>query len=146
MPLGVRRILGWCHDDYRFPNQPTAWTRIAPEAITLDCRRVAWRTTLEELLLFPDNARAVAATGSLGNIPLMVLSHYPAVGAGFPPAEAAKAERAWTEMQEELRNLSSTGTRIVAIGSGHYVEVYRPDLVIQAIRQAVDTTNMRPRC
>jgi hypothetical protein len=66
-----------------------------------------------------------------------VLSHDPQVGTGFPPADAAKAERAWTEMQEELRGLSSKSKRIIAKGSGHYVEIYRPDLVIAAVREIV---------
>jgi len=40
-------------------------------------------------------------------------------------------------MQEELRSLSTRSKRIVAKGSGHYVEVYRPDLVITAIQEIV---------
>jgi pimeloyl-ACP methyl ester carboxylesterase len=137
MPFGVPRLLGWCHDDYTFPNQPAAWARIAPEAIALDCRQLTWRTVVAEESQFRENGRAVAATGSLGNLPLVVLSHDPEVGAGFPPADAASAEHAWTEMQEELRALSSRSKRIVAKGSGHYIEVYRPELVIQAIREIV---------
>jgi pimeloyl-ACP methyl ester carboxylesterase len=137
MPLGVPRILGWCRDDYTFPNQPADWARIAPEAIALDCRLLSWRTELAELREFRDNGRMVAATSPLGDIPVVVLSHDPQVGIGFSPADVAKAERAWTEMQEELRGLSSKSKRIVAKGSGHYVEIYRPDLVIAAVREIV---------
>ncbi|MCU1298806.1 MAG: alpha/beta hydrolase fold protein [Acidobacteriaceae bacterium] len=137
MPLGVPRILGWCRDDYTFPNQPLAWTRIAPEAIALDCQPLTWHTLLAEELEFRENSRAVAATGTLGDKPLVVLSHDPEVGSGFPPAEAPSAERAWTDMQEELRHLSSRSKRIVAKSSGHYIEVYRPELVINAVRDIV---------
>jgi pimeloyl-ACP methyl ester carboxylesterase len=137
MPFGVPRLLGWCRDDYTFPDQPAAWARIAPEAIALDCRQLAWRTVIAEESQFRENGRAVAATGSLGNIPLVVLSHDPKVGAGFPPADAASAELAWTEMQEELRALSSRSKRIVAKRSGHYIEAYRPELVVQAIQEVV---------
>src|SRR4030088_1648796 len=98
MPLGVPRILGWCRDDYTFPNQPVAWTRIAPEAIALDCKLLSWRTELAELTEFRSNGRIVAATGPFGDIPITVLSHDPQLGAGFPPADAPKAEREWTEM------------------------------------------------
>lgn len=137
MPLGLPRILGWCHDDYTFRNQPTAWAQFAPEAIALDCRWLCWRTELAELREFRDNGRMAAATGPFGDIPLVVLSHDPQVGAGFLPADAPQAERAWTEMQEELRGLSSRSKRIVAKGSGHYVEVYRPELVIAAVQEIV---------
>jgi hypothetical protein len=61
----------------------------------------------------------------------------PQVGSGFPPADAPKAQRVWTEMQEELRGLSSKSKRIVASGSGHYVEVYRPELVIAAVHEII---------
>ena len=137
MPLGLPRILGWCRDDYTFPKQPAAWARIAPEAIALDCRLSAWRTELAELKEFRNNSRLVAATGPVGDIPLVVLSHDPQFGAGFPPAVAAQAEAAWSEMQDELRTLSSRSIRIIAKGSGHYVEVYRPELVIEAVREIV---------
>jgi hypothetical protein len=40
-------------------------------------------------------------------------------------------------MQEELRHLSSRSKRIVAKSSGHYIEVYRPELVINAVRDIV---------
>jgi len=137
MPLGIPRILGWCHDDYTFPNQPAAWTRIAPEAVALDCRRSSWHTELAELGEFRSNSVLVAATGPFGDIPIVVLSHDPKYGAGFPPAVAAQAERAWTAMQEDLLKLSSRSERVVARGSGHYVEIYRPELVVDAVQEIV---------
>lgn len=60
MPLGVPRILGWCRDDYTFPDQPTAWAtawaRFAPEAIALDCRLRSWRTQWAESREFAGKA------------------------------------------------------------------------------------------
>jgi len=56
----------------------------------------------------------------------------------FPPAEAVKAERAWAEMQEELRGLSSRNKRIVANGSRHYLQIYRPELVVAAVHDIVN--------
>ena len=137
MPLGLPRILQWCRDDYTFPNQPAAWVQYAPEAIALDCRVQPWRTELAELEQFRANGRMVAATGPFGNIPIVVLSHDPEVGTGFPPADAPQVESAWNEMQDELRSLSNRSKRIVARGSGHYVEVYRPELVVGAVREIV---------
>jgi pimeloyl-ACP methyl ester carboxylesterase len=32
-------------------------------------------------------------------------------------------------MQEDLKSLSAHSRRIIAKGSGHYVQVYRPDLL-----------------
>jgi hypothetical protein len=41
-------------------------------------------------------------------------------------------------MQEELSQLSVSGTRIVAKGSGHYIQDDRPDVVIQAVHEMVE--------
>ena len=41
-------------------------------------------------------------------------------------------------MQEELRSLSSRSKGIVARGSYHYVQIYRPELVVAAIHEVVD--------
>ena len=41
---------------------------------------------------------------------------------------------AWEQMQEELSHLSTRGKRVVAKNSGHYIQLDRPELVIDAIR------------
>ena len=41
-------------------------------------------------------------------------------------------------MQEELARLSTNGSRVVAIGSTHYVQIDRGDVVIAAIRRVLD--------
>ena len=136
--LGLGRLLGWCRDDYTFPNVGAAWQKIAPEAIAVDCRTAAFRATRDEELAFRLSTREAGASGSLGALPLVVLSHDPHVGIGFPPAEAAQGEAAWNQMQEELRGLSTNSRRVIARGSSHYVESYRPELVITAIREVDD--------
>jgi pimeloyl-ACP methyl ester carboxylesterase len=139
-PIGLPRLLHWCRDDYAFPHAPPEWDRYQPIASALECREANWRATRAEEVSFHESGREVATATMLGNIPLVVLSHDPVMGAGFPPAIAPQAEALWNEMQEELRALSTNGKRIIAKTSGHYVEVHRPDLVIQGIRDVVDSS------
>ena len=40
--------------------------------------------------------------------------------------------------REELRGLSTRGTRLVVKGSGHFIQQDRPDVVIKAIHEIVD--------
>jgi len=143
-PFGGPRLLHWCRNDYTFPNAPSAWDQFAPAAIALDCKETTWRAARAEEASFRESGREVAKATSLGNLPLIVLSHDPDLGAGFPPAIASQAEAAWSEMQEELRTLSSNGKRIIAKRSSHYVEVYRPELVIGAIREIVKSSPSSP--
>jgi pimeloyl-ACP methyl ester carboxylesterase len=77
-------------------------------------------------------------TGPFGNLPILVLSDDPekmvagaeAEGAGrITPDVAKKFAATWQGMQEDLKHLSTHGRRIIAKGSGHYVELDRADLV-----------------
>jgi pimeloyl-ACP methyl ester carboxylesterase len=136
--FGFGRVLGWCRDDYTFPEAGEAWQRVAPEAIALDCRIATFRATRDEALAFRESAREAGSAGTLGPLPLVVLSHDPRVGIGFLPETAAQAEPAWNQMQEELRVLSTNSHRVIAAGSRHYVESYRPELVVAAIREVYD--------
>ena len=136
-PLGLQRLEGWCRDDYTFPDAPLAWRQAAPEAMALDCRTSAFRATRDEFLAFRESGRQVAAVTTLHALPLIVLSHDPQVGSGYPSTMDPEAEKQWSAMQEELRALSTNSKRVIARTSRHYVESYRPELVIQAIREVM---------
>lgn len=138
--LGLGRLLGWCRDDYTFPGVSQAWQRIAPEAIALDCRTAAFRASLSEGQAFRSSTQEARSTSTLGSMPLVVLSHDPMVGSGFPAVPNVQLEKAWNQMQEKLRGLSTNSRRVIAIGSRHYVECYRAELVIAAIREVCDAS------
>lgn len=80
-----------------------------------------------------------APTGALGDMPLAVLSHDPERQQPDLPADLEKPTNdAWEKMQEELVHLSTRGTQTIAKNSGHYIQLDRPDVVIDAIRNVVD--------
>ena len=139
VPIGVPRIMGWCRDNFTFPNQPRAWDRFAPEAAAQYCRLQSWRA--EQAQVTDEDGSLAATTGPFGDMPLVVISHDPQVndfGGFFSPADLVKAERAWMEMQDELKALSSRKQRIVAKGSPHWIQIYRPELVAAAVQEIVN--------
>jgi hypothetical protein len=72
-------------------------------------------------------------------MPLVVLSHDPNKPSADLPADIAKPTNdAWERMQEELAHLSTRGTQTVAKNSAHYIQIDRPDVVIEAIRDVVE--------
>jgi hypothetical protein len=72
----------------------------------------------------------VHATGSFGDMPLTVVSH--------PVGKSAKGmESAWDEAQKELTHLSVDSSQVMATGSGHNIQLDRPDLVVSAILRIV---------
>ncbi len=85
------------------------------------------------------SARQVAATGDLRDLPLVVLT---AARPHLPPCVSQPLVEAeaqlWRTLQEELTQLSTRSTHIIAEKSSHYIQNDQPDLVIAAIRQILD--------
>lgn len=124
-PLGVPRLIGLCDQD---PVQRAA-----------ECNFHSAREGVAELKSFAESAAQTAATGSLGDLPLAVLSHDPDKPSADIPADLAKpTNEAWEKMQEELAHLSTRGTHEIAKNSSHYIQIDRPDLVIDAVRSVVE--------
>jgi pimeloyl-ACP methyl ester carboxylesterase len=99
-----------------------------------------------EFFDLPTSAAQVRATGSLGHIPLIVLTagnhHYPA-------AVAVREEAAWRGMQEELAGLSSDSVHVLIPHSGHGIQDDAPRPVIFAVREVVAAARARhnlPSC
>jgi len=131
MTFGVPRLLGFCGHD--------AAIRAA------ECTFQSAREGVAELKTFSESAAQTATTGSLGDLPLAVLSHDPDNPQSDLPADLVKPTNdAWEQMQEELSHLSTRGTHTIAKNSSHYIQIDRPDLVIDAIRKVVDEARKLP--
>ncbi|MGA9508901.1 MAG: alpha/beta hydrolase [Candidatus Sulfotelmatobacter sp.] len=125
MPFGIPRLLGFCGND--------AQVRAA------DCNFHSYREGLTVLKTFPESAAQAATAGSLGDLPLAVLSHDPNVPVPEIPADLVKPMNvAWEEMQDELTHLSTRDTRTIAKNSSHYIQLDRPEVVVEAVRNVVD--------
>ncbi len=104
-----------------------------------ECNFHSAREAVAELKAISTSAAQTAATGSLGDIPVVVLSHDPNTPQPDLPEDLVKPTNdAWEKMQEELAHLSTRGTQVIAKNSGHYVQLDRPDLVVETVRNVVD--------
>jgi hypothetical protein len=125
MPLGIPRLLGLSEND--------SVTRAA------DCSWPSAREQVAEINAFPASAAETARTGSLADLAQAVLSHDPdKPSSDLPPDLAKPTNEAWEKMQEELAHLSTRGTQTVAKNSAHYIQIDRPDVVIDAVRNIVE--------
>ena len=92
-----------------------------------------------ELKGFAQSGAQAASAGPLGDMPLAVLSHDPDKPSADLPADLAKpTNEAWEKMQEEMAHLSTRGTQAIAKNSSHYIQIDRPDVVIDAIHNIVE--------
>ncbi len=125
MPVGLPRFLGFCSGD--------AAVRAA------ECNFRSTREAVAELKSISESAAQAAATGSLADLPLVVLSQDPDTPQPDLPEDVEKpTSDAWQQMQQELADLSTRGRRVVVKKSGHYIQLDRPEAVIEAVRQVVD--------
>lgn len=131
MPFGIPRLLGLCDE-----NAPIR---------AAECNFHTAREGVAEMKLFRMSAAQAAASGSLGNLPLIVLSHDPnKPSTELPPDLVKPTNEAWEKMQEEMAHLSTRGTQSIAKNSGHYIQLDRPDVVIDAVRSVVDQARHSP--
>jgi len=131
MPIGIPRLLGLCDDD--------------PRARAAECNFHTAREGVAEMRSFRQSAAQAAASGSLGDLPLVVLSHDPdQPSADLPPDLAKPTNEAWEKMQEDLARLSTRGTQEIVKNSSHYIQIDRPDVVVDAVRTVVERARTAP--
>jgi pimeloyl-ACP methyl ester carboxylesterase len=126
MPFGIPRLLGWCG---RWYGSAVGGREAALRSY--DCTVRQKDGTLAEMAGFDNTLAELRATGSLGDLPLIVISQ-------APTSPGAKRFLAfWYPLQDELTRLSSRAARVYAQGSGHMIALDRPGVVIAAIRDVV---------
>jgi len=77
------------------------------------------------------------------NIPLIVIASGNDMGFSQDPANNAEANAIFRTLQQEIARESANGTYRVAPDTTHYVQLDRPDIVIDAIRSVVDAARSR---
>jgi pimeloyl-ACP methyl ester carboxylesterase len=88
---------------------------------------------------YPTLPRRLFEAGSLGNMPLVVLTSPVKERADdLPRGLSAKFDEIWVELQKEWAQISSHSTHVMADKSGHFIQHDQPDLVIDAILQVVE--------
>lgn len=110
------------------------------------CEASRIETMIAELEALEDTQAQVrsARAASLGDLPLVVLSHgQPARVSGMPDKVNRQYECAWQGMHVEIAGMSNQGSRIVAEKSGHMIHHEHPELVVGAIRWVVEQVRER---
>lgn len=113
-------------------------------------------STLDDPSSNPEGLRIEASSeeareaGSLGSMPLVVLSHGLRRGSRvLPPGVARRFDSIDRELQRELAKLSSNSVHAIAAESGPIIPREQPELVAEAIRRAVGAARngeMLPPC
>jgi len=106
------------------------------------CRPKYARSGLAEWDEFWHSADQAAEARCCANIPVVIVSRDPAWrNPTWDPQRDARhiaAQPIWNKLQESLKALSPQSRRILARGSGHHVNIERPDVLVAAIWQVVN--------
>jgi pimeloyl-ACP methyl ester carboxylesterase len=89
-------------------------------------------STIAEYHAFPIGTDQIRAAGSFGTYPVRVLT------ATDHPVSKAR-ERLWETMLGELAAEASAGEQVIVRGAGHYIQLDRPDVVVDAILETLTT-------
>ncbi|HEY5054596.1 MAG TPA: alpha/beta hydrolase [Acidobacteriaceae bacterium] len=120
MPFGIPRILGWCG---------TGTPKMMPKLKTVECDMSWIKETIAEChSMWNESAAQAGSVRSLGNMPLIVISEDSTKNVKEFLPEFEKG-------QEALAHLSTSRSRVIAIGSGHQIQKERPDLVSSSVQK-----------
>jgi pimeloyl-ACP methyl ester carboxylesterase len=100
-------------------------------------------TSIAETEAFENNLEQVAAANimSYEDLPLVVISNGQWKPLDeIPGISGNKNQQAWQKMQFELLTLSSDSKQVIAEQSQHFIQLQQPDLVIEAIREVVESS------
>jgi pimeloyl-ACP methyl ester carboxylesterase len=119
--LGIPRVLGECSQSL------AGFDARASKLQNEDLCREPFTAIAAEIRSIDQSGEETVHTGPYGALPVLIFSQDPAkTAADSQPADIVQA---WNSMQEDLKKLSTRSRRIVARGSGHYVQLVRADLI-----------------
>ena len=121
------------------------------KSIYLDLQPKYSEARAGEFAALAESANETRASGTLGNMPLIVLtagklhvddSHLPP---GITRKDVEDFHKQWVEdLQVREMHLSTRGKQIVVPDAGHQIHLDRPDVVIGAIREVYADVNTSP--
>jgi pimeloyl-ACP methyl ester carboxylesterase len=148
--LYPQEVVGMVMIDPSHPDQPERWLALLPAESADDLSalkdfrtdmKVGWPDPNEypnpENMDMRTSAAETLACGSLGDIPLVVLSAAQPNYGGLPGDLEQARRQELNVMHKELSQLSSNGTFVLAEKSGHRIHEDEPQLVIDAILKVV---------
>ena len=128
MPFGLPRWRGWCG---------SGPPEIAGMKRAIGCRAQVYATHYRQWAAFPESADEVRGLGTLGDLPLVVISRDPGRPSTPEDPTSSQREQHWQKLQQRLVGLSSQATHVIAEGSGHSIPVERPEVITDAVRSLV---------
>jgi pimeloyl-ACP methyl ester carboxylesterase len=133
--IGLSRpFIAWAPEKM-IPAAAVPLYRARPGSYAIVFQAKLWHASYAEAQMMDTSDAEVAAIGSLGDLPLIVLRHGKSMFGSLPPADAAAMEQQWQAFQEEMAGQSTSSRIVVAANSGHAIQVEQPAVIVEAVQQ-----------
>jgi pimeloyl-ACP methyl ester carboxylesterase len=133
LSAGVPRLSGMC--SWGAPGVDIHTRKLQGEA---NCR-VHFSAISAEMKNIDRSSQEAVQSASYSGLPILIISHDPTKQRSSHPTEQdVNAQNAWSQMQEDLKKLSTRSRRIIARGSGHNIMFDRPDLINKEVPWFID--------
>ncbi|HFU74783.1 MAG TPA: alpha/beta hydrolase [Arcobacter sp.] len=109
-----------------FSSQNTYPNTSKADAINIKMQGMIFKgidTIVEEMNSFDTVAKEVEAIDSFEDIPLTVIS------------AVSDDDKIWVDLQKDLLNLSTNAKHVMTQESGHYIQLEKPELVVEEIKK-----------
>lgn len=130
----------------RKPNPPLLGETLSALHVEQFQRVGTWKDIISERIALDarSSAEVRGEQRSYGSMPLIVLT----AGKTLKELPVSQAQRIalstlWDQMHNRVAALSSRGVNIVVTGSGHFIQLDRPAVVISAVDRVVDQARYR---
>lgn len=98
-----------------------------------------WEVLYREFTEWKQSAGQLRATGSLGDLPLVVITPGRWDAESFPPGfPVEETRRIWTELHLDLVRRSTRGRHVTAERSDDMIQLDQPELLAEEIRKVVE--------
>jgi pimeloyl-ACP methyl ester carboxylesterase len=87
--------------------------------------------------------QARATRKNFGDMPIIVLTHAPAKAPNETQEQGDKRTSLWEELHSQLAAMSTRGINVIVPNTGHFIQFDRPQVVIDAVNQAIAISRER---
>lgn len=129
-PFGLPRWRRWC-----LQGPP----EIAARKSSFNCESRVYKANYELGAAYSEAAKQMRGRTPV-ETPLVVISRDP----NRSGVTNRSAEQRWAQLQQDLTKFSTHATRVIATGSGHGIPLDQPDVVVDQVREIVDSLRANP--
>ena len=133
--LGLSRIFIAAMPDKMIPPYAVSLYNSYPGSYEIVFQSKLWHAAYAEARAMEQSDAQVAAIGSMGDMPLIVIRHGKPMFGSLSPEAAQEMELKWQAFQEEMAKQSTAGEVIVAEASGHGIQAEQPAIIVEAVQQ-----------